>query len=711
MGFGALTSAQKILIELLLKGGPKFRTELQKSGIDMTKFAVSTEEAAVATSRLNRQSFATKQALFTARRGLFYGTLAVAGMAAAIARLGFNFHNTMEQSRVAFKGFISTTAGVNKELNQIYVLAARTPFEFPDLVLATRRLLPFTKNLELTNHLVGAVTDSLSAMGILTGDALTKASLALAHMFNVGRLTGQILYQLGRDNIPMMQALEYQFHATGNEIRTAISGGLIDAQTAARALVNFMRTPGFKGAAFKQATQTLEGAWSTFKDLLGMGAGTSMTGPLDAIRERLKAIDKALIGTVSEKHPITLSRLANAIDKVVSPKSHLVINMFDMLSMAVKTTVIVLWLLYKVLTTIMWPINFIGRQFHISNAAAKIFGIGLGILIGAFVALKTASLLVVLVQDIWAMRLKTLLPIVKTLGKITRTEAQWLRIQAIWQGKVYNNTITGAKGQRKALNLLEKATWATRKSFDAFWKTITTRVIPALTAWVAETWALIVANAVLIGVIALIVLAIALIIGALVLLYFKWGWFHKLVDRTWGWIVDHKKLVYGALIFAFSPLVGILIMTGHLRDAFNAIKTAIQDIGKAWKAIPDWVRHPVSFTVKRIIVPVVPGAGMVTGGHGESTAHRVASLVPGVNPARTAFGLLPWHQMGGTVAGPYGTPQLIMAHGGETVTPVGQAQWDRAGGNDRPIHVTLMLDRKVLAQAVARANQDYAARR
>jgi hypothetical protein len=43
------------------------------------------------------------------------------------------------------------------------------------------------------------------------------------------------------------------------------------------------------------------------------------------------------------------------------------------------------------------------------------------------------------------------------------------------------------------------------------------------------------------------------------------------------------------------------------------------------------------------------------------------------------------------------------------VRPIGYSR--EGGGHDRPIVVQVMLDRKVLAQGVARANQDYAARR
>ena len=63
-------------------------------------------------------------------------------------------------------------------------------------------------------------------------------------------------------------------------------------------------------------------------------------------------------------------------------------------------------------------------------------------------------------------------------------------------------------------------------------------------------------------------------------------------------------------------------------------------------------------------------------------------------------------------------PEVVNLPGGSNVipngrlgdvTPIGFGGMN--AGNDKPILVQVMLDRKVLAEGVARANQDYAARR
>src|SRR5262252_1965200 len=223
MPFGSLSAAQQILVRLYMAGGPKYRDEMVKSGIVTREFAGAVDTAGVAMERTTKRSFMMNQGLFMARRGLFYATLGIVGLGAEVIKMGFDFQNTMQQASVAFRGFLPSGAAVNREMKTLYLLAAETPFQFPDIVLAARRLEVFSGNLQVTNQLVKALTNGLSAMGILTGSALQRASLALGHMFSIGTLNGQVLLQLNRDNIFMTKALEWQYHKTGAEIKQMVS--------------------------------------------------------------------------------------------------------------------------------------------------------------------------------------------------------------------------------------------------------------------------------------------------------------------------------------------------------------------------------------------------------------------------------------------------------------------------------------------------------
>ena len=238
MGFSTIAPGDRIRITLQVIGGPRYVTTMRAGSTATKEFGAAGKYSGEMFSAATKKTFAYQQAVFTLRRIAFYTTLGILGLAAAAIKMGFSFDAAMQNARVAFSGFIPTAAGVNEELRKLYIRAARTPFQFPDLVIATRRLLPFIGNLNTTNNVVNAITDALAAVGNVSTRSLSAATLQIAHMNSIGRLTGQVLLNLGRDNIPMQQALQAAYHATGAQIKDMVSAGLVSAASANQALIH-----------------------------------------------------------------------------------------------------------------------------------------------------------------------------------------------------------------------------------------------------------------------------------------------------------------------------------------------------------------------------------------------------------------------------------------------------------------------------------------
>jgi len=74
-----------------------------------------------------------------------------------------------------------------------------------------------------------------------------------------------------------------------------------------------------------------------------------------------------------------------------------------------------------------------------------------------------------------------------------------------------------------------------------------------------------------------------------------------------------------------------------------------------------------------------------------------------------AMPIIPEHQGGGRVAGPLGSPQLVVAHGGETIRGTGMARADAAGRDMGSTVVQVMLDGRVIQEVVARKFKRVAA--
>jgi|SRR5215471_1504719 len=716
-------------------GGPQYQAEMVKSGLATKGMVGNVDALNAAMSRTTKRSWEMNQAMYTARRFMFFGSLAVAGMAASVAKLGFTYLNTMNTARVAFEQFLPPKQ-VKTELNELYVLAARTPFTFPDIVTATRRLYPFIGNLKTTNMVVKDIVNSLSAMGLYSTQYLNRASLALGHMFALGRLTGQVLYQLARDNIPMQKALEAHYHATGLQIKDMVSKGLIPAAEAAKALHQYELQHGFASAAFAQATKTLPGAYSTFKDILGLAAGqaigggpTGQGGIYGWLQKNLAAIDSKLIPVntrFSDLH-ITLTRIATVINNQITPGSNAILNTFLFLEGVVKGLVGTFMAFYKVINAILTPLDKVFKMFDKNASSAKALGyvvgsmlaffiVGRGVLLGfrlAMLGVRGAIVATTLAQEAWTVwqgraAAGGLLKSFIDYGKATKTV--WNDVTKQFEKQWANNGVFARMSRRLQLigNTAKYAFGQMITGIKNAAVAVYARLIPALSTLYTSVWIWLTTNP--FGWLLIAVTAFLILISTVVILYFKWKWFHDIVNDTAKWLWKNYwvlALIVG-LIPGLGPMVSVAII---IAKNWGKVVGVLKDIYRWMKKIVDYAIGPFKWF-----------------------ANLFGSGSTGPNPAQAAnpFALKPnplftrktptifqqaqppaWWQQDHAV-NKIITPQKrgtvqphaqVIQHAPQVQSAADIANFIKAGET----HVTIQLDRKTIATAVARANQDKAA--
>ena len=675
-------------------GGPQFRAELIKSGVALDEFAASEDAAGKGAERFTKRTFAQNQALFMARRGLFYASLAAAGLGFEIVKMGFEFNNTMQQASVAFTKFLPSQEAVTKEMHTLYLLAAQTPFQFPDIVLATRRLIAFGVGVKTANALVTATTNSLSAMGITTGAALSRAALAISHMYAIGHLNGQILLQMGRDNILMQQALQWKYKQTGDVIKQMVSSGQISAQQAAEAYIGFMKTPQYNKAAWDQANKTIFGAWSTFKDFVRMGSASSQSGLFSGL---LKAMQRTndYLNPIAKRRNITLTDVATGLDKGFTPQTHVIIEFFTVANSAIRTLIGTLKVFLGVLGATLTVFDKLTSAFGANHKAAKILGAIIGVMTGIFLINKAVVFADKLMFELWAATMYFVRGAVIALNIVTDLLTGKLKLNTLW-------STYAAWAERRRAAAAEAAAAATtldEVATSRFSTILFTELIPALVTWAATMWAelipaliatcawlLVMAAAVLADPITWIVVGVIALGYALVVLYTRWKAFHDAVNNTVNWLIKHWWIILDVLLPGLG--IGLKMLTDH------------------WKEIYRWIRDAYDMAVR--LYNKISHPFHVVGGFFGRIAHYASYALPA-------------HAIGGTIAGPQMAivgergPEIVRLPGGSNITPnppVSQLDASSFGGGDnRPIVVNLVVDRKVLAQAVARANQDYASRR
>lgn len=125
--------------------------------------------------------------------------------------------------------------------------------------------------------------------------------------------------------------------------------------------------------------------------------------------------------------------------------------------------------------------------------------------------------------------------------------------------------------------------------------------------------------------------------------------------------------------------------------AINAIDNWLPALGRGWQKVTDALR-PVAHVLGEIVGLIQKAIGWIDKMIKRLKDLNVASIAV---PPIPGLGTLPHFAQGGTVPGALNSPQLIVAHGGETVVPVGGG----GGGHSHDVYmdgvkVGELLDRR-----------------
>jgi tape measure domain-containing protein len=187
--------------------------------------------------------------------------LGVAGGAAV--GMGLKFNAGMEQSTVAFTNLLGNADEAQAMLDRLYKIAAKTPFEFPQLTQSTQRLLGFGMAAKDVIPTMQAVGDAVAAAGG-GAEQIDRVSTALGQIQAKGKVSSEELLQLAESGVPALKILGDQLGLTGAQLSKKLQKGAVDAKTGIDALVTGIEKR-YGGMAAAQS-KTFSGMMSTLKD-------------------------------------------------------------------------------------------------------------------------------------------------------------------------------------------------------------------------------------------------------------------------------------------------------------------------------------------------------------------------------------------------------------------------------------------------------------
>ena len=266
-------------------------------GADITALkrgmAAASELVASSAKRMGRMVAASSGVALKAGIGS-----ALAGGAAAIGA-GIKAVTTaadFEQTKVAFTTLIGDAGKAEDTLAKLRKLGAETPFEFPELADAGRKLIAFGEGSD-------TVTDTLRRIGDVSAGIQAPVG-EIAEIYGKARVQGRLfaedINQLTGRGIPIIGELAKQFGVSQSEVKKLVESGAVGFPNIEKAFVS-MTAKGGKFAGMMEAqSKTTKGMFSTLKDSFNevfLALGTPIN---DAIRP---LVEQA-IGLVSKLAPL-----------------------------------------------------------------------------------------------------------------------------------------------------------------------------------------------------------------------------------------------------------------------------------------------------------------------------------------------------------------------------------------------------------------------
>lgn len=209
-----------------------------------------------------------------------------------LGKLGLGFDAMREQAQIAFTTMLGSAEAATAYLDDLAKFAARTPFEFPDLVQAAQRMMAMGFSADDVLPKLTAIGDAVAALGG-TGEVVNRVTIALGQMMAKGKVSAQEMMQLTEAGIP---AWKYLAEVMGVDVAKAmetVEKNTVGAKGAIDAIVLGMSTD-FAGMMEAQS-QTLNGLISTIKDTTQQILGSVLMPLFVALKDALSTLANDLL--------------------------------------------------------------------------------------------------------------------------------------------------------------------------------------------------------------------------------------------------------------------------------------------------------------------------------------------------------------------------------------------------------------------------------
>jgi tape measure domain-containing protein len=278
----ALTDAKTL--EIILKLTDQLTGDLKKAKEQITSMEGQLKSTSNAGDRL---SSSLKKVASVA--GIAFLAKQVYDVGKSIIETTGNF----EQWNIAFAVMLGSSGKAKTLMDDIKKFAAATPFELPQVVEGSKRLLAY--NVAASDIIPTFTTLGNIAAGVGT-EKLPQLITAFGQVSAKGRLMGQELLQFTEAGVNLGGELQKAFGVSRSALETMVSSGKVGFEDVRKALFNLGGETGKFGGLMDAQAKTIQGVWSNIKDTITQAFLAIGNAALPQIR----TVVTAMLGKLSE---------------------------------------------------------------------------------------------------------------------------------------------------------------------------------------------------------------------------------------------------------------------------------------------------------------------------------------------------------------------------------------------------------------------------
>lgn len=255
-------------------------------------------------------------------------TMTVGGLATSLVVTGANYNRLQQNSRAALATILGGTEAANKQMDKLDDFARNSPFAKQLFIQAQQQLLGFGVEAEKVLPTLDAIQNAVAATGG-SGEQILALTDIFAKVQSSAKITGEDLNRFGTYGVDAAAMIGSQMGLTGEEIRSKITSGTLDAGQALDALTAGMQEK-FGGATaniknqFDGAADRIKGAWrdiggiiaAPFIDPNGGGRAVEWANKVaDALRA-LEQKARPLVDLLTTRFAPALNEITPLLDRV-----------------------------------------------------------------------------------------------------------------------------------------------------------------------------------------------------------------------------------------------------------------------------------------------------------------------------------------------------------------------------------------------------------